>query len=591
MVPDRSTIPCGPRPRSLAPLLLLALIGLAGCFDRGADLDLLGPCTPESELHLEVGSAIQLSANAITRLCIGGGSPSDYLLVVSSRPGGSSEARSLTVRGEGIEPITDPGIGGPPAPAVGERPRPRLSDAGSQAPDPHHRIREIERTELTALIGSAPTAPLHPGLPVERAAPATRDTQPSEGDTIRLNTRASPSCEPAGSSPAVVRVVSESALLLEDPTNPPGGYTAEDFQSFATAYDTLVAPLARETFGEHTDLDENGRVILLFTGEVNRLSAQSPGTTLLGTFLSRDLFPPTEPLGRLQPCAGSNFGEVLYFAVPDPQRVIGFGTPSRESLVRGMPRLMVHELQHLINTARRIHITGSDEPFEETWLNEALSHTAEDLLFFRRTGLGPRMNIGMGELLAAGPPGPQALERIQSQNLQRFQRYLRAPEAHSPFAPVDGVETRGAAQQLLRYLLDRADSEDTPILRALIDGGSAGVPNLSARFGGQETLRRWLTDWHVALYADERIATEDPAFQLRSWNHPSLFEALNLPGNPFPLRPHPLDEAQPVTFELALGSAAYFEFTVPSPTTATLRIEPQSGAPDATLAATLLRLR
>src|SRR5205814_2024452 len=53
-----------------------------------------------------------------------------------------------------------------------------------------------------------------------------------------------------------------------------------------------------------------------------------------------------------------------------------------------------HEFQHLINASRRLYVNTTATDFEEVWLNEGLSHVAEELLFYNQSaGLAPRMDI------------------------------------------------------------------------------------------------------------------------------------------------------------------------------------------------------
>ena len=77
-------------------------------------------------------------------------------------------------------------------------------------------------------------------------------------------------------------------------------------------------------FGNPSDVDGNGRIILLFTGEVNKLTpADSPGGFVGGFFFAGDYFPKTGPVD--QSCTESNNGEIVYLLAPDPT-----GTSPRE---------------------------------------------------------------------------------------------------------------------------------------------------------------------------------------------------------------------------------------------------------------------
>ena len=62
-----------------------------------------------------------------------------------------------------------------------------------------------------------------------------------------------------------------------------------------------------------------------------------------------------------------------------------------------------HEFQHLISASRRLYVNDASE-FEETWLNEGLSHIAEELLFYSASGLAPRQNITLAQLTNSSTP-------------------------------------------------------------------------------------------------------------------------------------------------------------------------------------------
>src|SRR5205807_6994145 len=86
-------------------------------------------------------------------------------------------------------------------------------------------------------------------------------------------------------------------------------------------------------------------------------------------------------------CPGSNVAELINLFVPDNV------TPKPVVAAR-IVETMSHEFQHLINAARRLCINKSAAISEERWLNEGLSHIAEELTFYKESGLSPRQNIG-----------------------------------------------------------------------------------------------------------------------------------------------------------------------------------------------------
>src|SRR4029079_8642217 len=167
--------------------------------------------------------------------------------------------------------------------------------------------------------------------------------------------------------------------------NPAGGFTNAEFASIATTFDTLVDPLDRGAFGDPTDIDGDGHRILLYTRTGNELTPSGSEGVVEGFFNPRDLFP-TQSTATLQACAGSNFAEMFYLLVPDPTGTINGNVRTKTAVTQSSIAVVAHEYQHLINAARRLYVNDADD-FEEVWLNEGLSHIAEELLFYRTSGL------------------------------------------------------------------------------------------------------------------------------------------------------------------------------------------------------------
>ena len=87
-------------------------------------------------------------------------------------------------------------------------------------------------------------------------------------------------------------------------------------------FDTLDQPARRRrTSAQPTDIDNNGKIVIFFTKEVNKLTPRGGrGVQMGGFFFERDLFPTADARSWLRGCAASNFAEMYYSLVPDPQR-------------------------------------------------------------------------------------------------------------------------------------------------------------------------------------------------------------------------------------------------------------------------------
>ena len=277
------------------------------------------------------------------------------------------------------------------------------------------------------------------------------------GDVISLNVNADSACSHPVYHGARVVAVGTHAVVLSDTLNPAGGFTTADFQRYAARFDTLVYPIDVANFGEPTDIDKNGHVAILFTRAVNELTPPRSNSYVGGFAFSRDLFPTTKT-ARAQACAASNEGEFFYMLAPDPFGTINGNARSAGFVDSATTAVLAHELQHIINSSRRLYVNNTTA-FEEKWLDEGLAHEAEELLYYRESGLAPRANLDLAAIRAT------AAQRIaynsdMSGNGSRYKTYLAAPATNSPYSLNDSLPTRGAAWSFLRYAVDRVNATD-----------------------------------------------------------------------------------------------------------------------------------
>lgn len=427
------------------------------------------------------------------------------------------------------------------------------------------RLRRSERLELTPMIPAARAAYRR-----RSAAFSAVPANPTVGALFTLNTAISPACTSPINVITRVAAVSNLAIVLADTANPAGGFTDAEYAQFGAMFDTLVSPLDVATFGAQSDIDNNGKILILFTKEVNKLTPRGSNGVFGGFFHIRDLFPKVDTNG-LQGCAGSNFAEMYYSMVPDPGNPGKFGdTRSKASVQNLTPSTLVHEFQHLINASRRLYVNDADV-FEEVWLNEGLSHVAEELLYFRVAKLAPRANIGVS-VIGADTNSVNNFNNFQGDNFGRFESFMATPASTSVYAQDDSLETRGATWNLLRYLADHRGTSDGDTWMSLSNTTLAGQQNLSHVFGTNFLTQ--IRDWTTALFADDLTGQADARFSAPSWNMRNIFPRLvDQNGKPlgiYPLRMIPLADALPANVSVVGGAAAYIRFTVPANTSASI---------------------
>ncbi|HEU4996235.1 MAG TPA: hypothetical protein VFT29_15570 [Gemmatimonadaceae bacterium] len=442
--------------------------------------------------------------------------------------------------------------------AVGETP---VAD-----PTFEQELRARERREIGARVAGA------------RAWYDTRQPalsrQLREGDLVSLNVNARDFCGHPDFRAARVVAITDAAVVLADTANPEGGFTDEEYREFGMAMDTLVNPVDTAAFGAPSDIDNNGKVGILFTRAVNALTAQgSSGGIILGFYYVRDLLPRFSPFGD---CAGSNMSEMFYTLVPDPNGAVN-GNVRTKSFVRGLTTGTIgHEYQHLINASRRMYINRTPQVDEETWLNEGLSHIAEELIFYRASGRAPKENIGTD---LDGPSVTRnAFEVYQRPNFSRYREYLRAPETNSPITLNDALATRGASWAFLRYLADRARTSDGDFWRQLVNSRLTGIPNIDdvlQRGGAGFSTMAALSDWSMAVLSDE-TAVDAAVFRQPSWNFVTGMPAVGLS---FTLTPRILADGIQTSVSLLNGGTSYLRFAVPQGQEAFIRVTGNNGTP------------
>lgn len=128
-----------------------------------------------------------------------------------------------------------------------------------------------------------------------------------------------------------------------------GKEAEHDWNSAGEKFDTEIYPKDIEYFGNPTDVDGNGKVVILY---------YAMDQDYLGYFWAYDLY--DEP--------NSNQMEIFYMN-------IGWAGPDDPEMIR----TLAHEFQHMINYGNRVYL--NDKSGMDTWLDEALAESAEHVVF------------------------------------------------------------------------------------------------------------------------------------------------------------------------------------------------------------------
>ena len=504
-------------------------------------------CTTAGTLRSPaVGGAIVLGGIAAATVCLSGGAAgAEYVAVPYYAGRLDAGFASVQVGLQGVVPVaaTSPSVA------------PLLSAAREREPDEefHQRLRLRAERELARHVDAA--------LAYGRGATGLQPSHvlnlrnPSLGQEVQVNTSTATSCDNPSLRTGRVVAIGSRSIVLADVGNPSGGLTDAEYASFAAGFDTLVYPTVTAAFGEPRDVDGNSRVVIFYTRAVNELTPPGSGSYVGGFFHPRDLFPTRERDG-LAACAASNFAEMMYMLVPDPTGSVNGTAFSRDLVLQTSLSTMAHEFQHLINASRRLYVVGTTHWNEETWLNEAMSHVTEELVFYRAAGLNPRQNLTAAQI-QGNARALAAFRSYMDQNMRRYEKFLEDPETQSPYdvgsTDANDLPTRGAGWAFLRYATDRRAGTDAEFFRTLVDGSTVGFANLQRALGAD--ARVWIRDWTTSVFTDDVAPGVEARFQQPSWAFRTFFTT-------FPLRTRRVTGPGTVEAVLKSGSGAFVRFGV-----------------------------
>ncbi|WP_257454463.1 DUF2141 domain-containing protein [Archangium lipolyticum] len=239
-------------------------------------------------------------------------------------------------------------------------------------------------------------------------------------------------------------------------------FSAAELQSLANDFETRVVPSDRKYFGNFSDVDQNGKIFIVFS----RLLGPEG---LLGYVHPADLFSDAEtaPQG-----VRSNEGDIFYAATPS---TLSGMTRSRYFNV-SMPATMVHELKHQIATSTRLLSNPQRAP-EEMWAEEGSAMAAQQL-----AGLGTQV----GEV--------QPYARYSLVSPQRF----RTVYPGRPEAPDEGLSIYGYNFLLLWRVAEKKGHSQ--FWSAWMAGPNTGIANLEAHTGSP--FPDLMLDWAATLMLD-----------------------------------------------------------------------------------------
>ena len=161
--------------------------------------------------------------------------------------------------------------------------------------------------------------------------------------------------------------VGQRVAIFVDDAAPDGGYTQADLDNVGTCSTTTSIRSTPRRSARESDIDGNGVVIVLLThGSTRSARLQPPAASSWATSSALDLLPEPQPAPTR-----ARFSTAW---CPDRHPRC---TSRRGRAVADLPGVFIHEFQHMISFNQHVLVRGGTS--EDTWLNEGLSHFAEEL--------------------------------------------------------------------------------------------------------------------------------------------------------------------------------------------------------------------
>src|SRR6266540_1236962 len=557
--------------RSQISIGLLLFLGAVACSDSAGPK--LPPCTAAgTNVTLPVvGAYITFAPTGTSNGCLvfpanGPADSVEFVLIPQLTTGVPGNTSSFRLAGDTIRPAPVAPIYSISPESLEELPPAERFHAFLRLGD------ETHWRELNPQIAPPMLAARSPAAP---AGPPAMGSQRTFKVCAKLN------CSSFDNVTATVRALKSNVAIYVDNTAPPGGLDSTALDSLAITFETRLYPTDTAAFGRESDIDTNSVVMVLMTNTVNKLVSDSTCVRsgyVAGFFFGADIDPAFSNDSR------SNKGEIFYSIVADPAGTLSC-SHSVTSVQRLVPVTFIHEFQHMISFNQHVLIRRGAA--EVLWLNEALSHYAEEL---------------GGRTYASGSP---EFSRFVIGDLYNAYLYLDSIRFKFlvPTAGIGSLAERGAGWLFVRYLVDQYAADTTvaswnAFTRQMLTTTDVGATNIANRTGSAFT--GVVTRWAIATWVSDLPGFLAPSqLKYTSWQLRTTYDSLHaLYAGNFP-KAFPLDptfgagRAVSLTGTLHAGSGFYHRaFQAPSAPGFTLLFSTSSGGPlDPTLAPRLNVIR
>ena len=421
-------------------------------------------------------------------------SATEYLLVPQSASGTPNDTQSFKLQGGALGPSAIATlVTAPEAPAAALGPAEQF----------HLFLRQAERNRTYPLPqrpqlapGAPPTAP----AAAQASPPPRRPLTPADSGMINsFKVCGDLACKTLPTVDAALMKIGQHIAIYVDTAAPKPGLSQADLDALRAVFDTQLYKIDTIAFGRESDIDHNGVVIVLMTNRVNELVTATDCANkgfVAGYFFGADIDPFYGPM--------YNNGEIFYSIVPDPAPTLKSCAHTVAGVKSLVPVTFIHEFQHMISYNH--HVLQGGKEAEILWLNEALSHYAEEL--------GGRSFL----------PGDTATYcTFVFGDVYNSAQYFQAPQTHFlvDTSGIGALANRGAYWLFLRYLIDQYSTDTSfaqrsAFTRKLDVTSLSGPQNVATQTG--QVFERLVEGWALANWVSDLpgFATP-PELQYKMW--------------------------------------------------------------------------
>ena len=369
------------------------------------------------------------------------------------------------------------------------------------------------------------------------------------GAMTTLRIRKLESCQTFDVVRARVVYVGTKSVVLEDSIGPLARTYDADLVKMGQEFDNVMYPIEVANFGDplkaDSETDNNGRLLMLFTPQVN-----DRGAGLQGFVSACDLYPPTT-------YPASNQAEIFYARVP----TVATGSFLNPSTLPGwranIPGTIIHEVKHITADVEKL-TNPAVTTLEESWLEEGTAQIATELYARTKyTGASWKSNAEYAGTVhcdfhpTSGGACNHGLFLMGDHYLEMY-FYYQANETKSYLSDApDDITIYGSAWEFARWATDQYATSESAFLKAIVqEVNITGVANVESKTGHPYAeLNGYFT---LSLLADDYPGFSPPngaKYTFPSWNNPDMFaglasERVTVGGtaidDPTPLNSHPV---------------------------------------------------